>query len=112
MMKCSECEQFIKSNEKCKICDVGNNSAVKFWNRHKDDKVDFDIKDGDCLYFSKPKENKTVEGQVFIRVEGKDGNKYDKDINESTEKERYKWYERLSKGQVISLFEDARGFKK
>ena len=53
--------------------------------------------------------------QIFIRVRAEKDKVIsycDKDINQATEKERYKWYERLSKGQVISMFEDARGFKK
>lgn len=54
-MKCSECKEFIEVEQGCYKCKQDDNSAVSFWIRHEDDSVDMDIKDGDCLYYSKPK---------------------------------------------------------
>jgi len=56
-MKCSECKELI-NNQYCKKCKEGNNSAVSFWVKHERKPLNFDIKDGDCLYYLKPKATK------------------------------------------------------
>jgi hypothetical protein len=52
-MKCSECKEYSKEEHICHKCRQGSNSAVKFWLRHESDCIDFEIKDGDCLYYTK-----------------------------------------------------------
>jgi len=50
-----------------------------------------------------------MEGQIFIRVEGATGDYYNKDIRDSTSKERDKYYEGISHGKIISMLEKAMG---
>ena len=42
--------------------------------------------------------------QIFIRIK-KDGNFYNKDMMDSSSKERMDWYNTLSKGQIMSMLE-------
>ena len=52
-MKCIDCKEYSKETHICKKCMQGSNSAIKFWLRHEEDCVDMEIKDGDCLYYTK-----------------------------------------------------------
>ena len=58
-MKCSECKEFI-NNQTCKKCEEDIKSVIMFWNRHEYDNVYVDIKDGDCLYYSKIEEEEII----------------------------------------------------
>ena len=49
---------------------------------------------------------------TIIRICNSDGKEIIKDIADTTEAERYTWYNTLSKGQIASLFEKYGGFKK
>ena len=50
---------------------------------------------------------KNNKEQIFIRVEGPNGDYYNKDIRDSTSEERDKYYEGISPGQIIGMLETA-----
>ena len=47
--------------------------------------------------------------QIFIKI-STDGDFYNKDIRDSSYEERLKWYQSLTRGQIISLLEKTGSF--
>ena len=50
--------------------------------------------------------------QIFIKIKREDDYSIDKDIKDSTCKERMDWYNTLSKGQIMSVLEKVGEFDK
>ena len=54
---------------------------------------------------------KNNKEQTFIKLKGKNGNYYNKDIKESTFDERRDYYLGLSFGQLMGVLEDVLGME-